>query len=184
MAFSNGRYGTALSIDDYDDHCWADLWNVDQKELERRKREFHAPENIMAFELKPGAVAALDRLADHYDLAIVTARPLEIVETTRRYVGRHFPERFVDMRFVPIWEPDNKITKGDICRDMGASCLIDDMSRHCSAAAEKGIPAVLFGDYGWNRKVQVPTGVQRCQTWDEVTGLLLRDELAERFFCL
>ena len=41
----------------------------------------------------------------------------------------------------------NKLTKGMLAKEIKADYLIDDQLKHCSAAAELGIPALLFGVY-------------------------------------
>ncbi len=38
--FSNERWGTRLTIDDYSEH-WGDMWKVDHDEWGRRAKEFH-----------------------------------------------------------------------------------------------------------------------------------------------
>ena len=40
VAFSNERWGTRLSVDDYSEH-WSEMWRVDSEEAERRARIFH-----------------------------------------------------------------------------------------------------------------------------------------------
>ncbi len=167
VEFSNANYGTSLGVEDYSDH-WADLWGVEHDELERRATEFHIPETVAAFEVKEEAKTALQKLSDGHDLYIVTARSLHLVDTTIDWVNKHFAGLFKDTHFVPIWEPSNTITKADICRQIGASCLIDDLARHCNVAVQGGIKAILFGDYAWNRNEEIVDGVTRCKTWDDV----------------
>lgn len=40
VAFSNERWGTRLSVDDYSEH-WSEMWRVDSEEAERRAHAFH-----------------------------------------------------------------------------------------------------------------------------------------------
>jgi 5'(3')-deoxyribonucleotidase len=167
VAFSNEHYGTDLGVEDYSDH-WSELWDVGHDEIERRALEFQTTERILDFAVKTEARLALDGLKKRYDLYIVTARRQHIVDITSDWLDMHFPGVFKGTYFVPIWVPENKITKGDICRDIGADYLIDDLPRHCNAVAELGIRAVLFGDYGWNRNRELLPGVTRCKNWDEV----------------
>ena len=167
VAFSNANYGTNLGVEDYRDH-WANLWGVENEEIERRAAKFHIPETVSAFAVKEEAKMALQKLSDGHDLYIVTARRQKLIDTTTEWVDRHFKGIFKDTRFVPIWEPNNTITKADICRQIGARWLIDDLAGHCNIAAQGGIEAVLFGDYAWNRNEEIVSGVTRCKNWDEV----------------
>ena len=168
ILFSNSNYGTNLQISDYDDQ-WVHMWQVEHEEISRRKAEFHQPANVAAFEFKEEARAALAVLASNYDLYVVTARPKELVEITHQWLEKHLPGVFKGVHFVPIWEPDNTITKADICKQLGAEYLIDDMPRHCAVVAEAGIQAILFGEYGWNKHGLTP-GVTRCRDWKEVSA--------------
>ena len=79
---------------------------------------------------------------------------------------------FSEVYYAGIWDTHAKdahlAMKAEICREIGADYLIDDQTKHCFAAAEAGIPAILYRDYPWNRNGQLPTGVTRCRTWQDV----------------
>ncbi|HUD03627.1 MAG TPA: hypothetical protein VMR51_02450 [Patescibacteria group bacterium] len=167
VAFSNKNYGTNLSVEDYSDR-WADLWDINDDEIDKRALEFQTPKRIASFAVKNDAKSALLQLKTKYDLYVVTARRHHIVDTSIDWINRHFPNVFKETHFVPIWVPDNKITKGDICKKIGADYLVDDLPRHCNIAAETGIKTVLFGDYAWNRNEKIVDGVTRCKNWDEL----------------
>jgi 5'(3')-deoxyribonucleotidase len=169
IVFSNKHYGTSLTMEDYSDH-WADFWDIDEDEIDKRALEFQTPKRIASFAVKNDAKSALMQLKTKYDLFIVTARREHIVDTSTDWISRHFPDVFKGTHFVPIWVPNNKITKGDICKKIGADYLVDDLPRHCNIAAEAGIKVVLFGDYAWNRDEKIINGVTRCKNWDEVLG--------------
>src|ERR1035438_7252667 len=79
IQFSNAQFGTNLTIDDYDDH-FANIWNVEQKEIERRSKLFHVPNNYAELEVKEESKEALRRLNSEYNLFIVTARGSGLVE--------------------------------------------------------------------------------------------------------
>lgn len=164
---SNSAYGTSFEIEDYTEH-WPSLWGIDEEEMERRAYEFHTHQNVLNFKVKDEAQAALSKLSSKYDLCIVTARRRHLLEITRTWVEQHFPNVFNDIHFVPIWEPGNKVTKAEICKQIGADFLVDDLARHCNVAAEGGIKTVMFGDYSWNRNDQLLPSVTRCVNWQEL----------------
>jgi hypothetical protein len=56
-----------------------------------------------------------------------------------------------------------------ICQEIGAGYLIDDNVEHCRLAAEAGVKALLFGEYGWNKHLPTPPGVERVKDWKDVT---------------
>ena len=167
VAFSNANYGTRLTPEDYREE-WSKLWKVGPEEVERRANEFNKAEAIGSFSVKKQALPALQSLNNDYALCIVTARRQMAVETTMGWLDNHFPDIFKGVYFVPIWEPDNTVTKADICQEIGADFLIDDLPRHCNLAAARGIEAILFGSYSWNRDEETVAGVTRCKDWTKV----------------
>jgi uncharacterized HAD superfamily protein len=143
--FSNTYYGTNITAEEYDDE-WTNIWGeLSYEEIERRAGEFHTPETTMAYARIEEASPVLEELHEDYRLALVTARPKQIVPVTHEWLNIHFNGVFDEVHFVPIWEPTNTVTKADICRQIGATHLLDDAVRHCNPAVEVGINALLFG---------------------------------------
>lgn len=168
VEFRNSRYATNITTEEYNDH-WLNIWgDVSHDEIVARAAEFHTHESVVMYEVKPGAQDAIATLARDNDLYIVTARPKQIVDASLEWIDMHFPGIFKDVLFVPIWDPANTKTKADICKEIGATYLIDDIPRHCDIAAAAGITAILFGDYSWNRSHDLTDGVIRCKTWADV----------------
>lgn len=57
-------------------------------------------------------------------------------------------------------------TKGDVCRQIGANVLVDDHVVHGESVLAAGINEVIvFGDYPWNRSVELSKGMVRCLNW-------------------
>lgn len=172
VEFSNTRYATQITTEEYNDH-WTNIWgDMSHDEIVARAAEFHTHESVVMYDVKPGAQDAIAELARDNDLYIVTARPKQIVDASFEWLDIHFPGVFKGVRFVPIWVPENTITKADICKEIGATFLIDDIPRHCDIAAHAGVTALLFGDYSWNRNHDLLEGVVRCKTWADVLAVL------------
>ena len=167
IRFSNANYGTNFTVEDYHDD-WPKLWNISHEEMEERAKRFHITESVAKYELIKEADNALVKLGDKYRLFLVTARPKHNTEPTHEWINRNFPGLFEAIHFAPIWELNNTVTKADICRQIGAEYLIDDLPRHCNLAAQSGIKALLFGDYSWNRYEEVEDGVTRVKNWQQV----------------
>ena len=164
---SNRYYGTQLTPEEYTEQ-WDVLWGVDHDEVERRAWEFHTPEIVGNFGAIAEAEVVLRSLKRRRDLVIVTARAEHIVDTTLEWVEKHFPNLFDEVHFVPIWQPGNTITKADICRDIGANYLIDDLIRHCNVAAEAGIQPMLFRRVKWDQRQEPDPRVVEVKSWQEV----------------
>jgi uncharacterized HAD superfamily protein len=168
IQFSNERYGTSLQPHEYDDE-WVNLWgDVARDEIVRRAGEFHTHEQTTAYGKIEEASPVLARLKQGYRLVIITARPQNLIPATHEWLAQHHSEVFEEVHFVPIWEPNNTVTKADICKQIGASYLIDDSVKHCNIAAEGGITSLLFGDYAWWNRHEVDPRIIRVSGWGKV----------------
>ncbi len=166
--FSNRNYGTNISRATYTEH-WDRLWQIDDwDEILSRAEQFHTPEGIGSYLLIEGAQETLTRLAAKYTLAIVTARPRKAIGVTHDWLGQHFQGVFKEVHFVPIWEPNNTVSKADICQQINANYLIDDAVRHCNLAAESGIQAMLFGGFAWHDAEEINPLVTKVKDWPAV----------------
>lgn len=115
---------------------------------------------------QPGAMTALQTLSNHYDMVVITARAPEWEPQTRIWLQKHYPGMFKNVHFAGNRRDASKKTKGDMCLEVGASYLIDDNPEHALDAVEKGITAILFGEYGWH--VNITDDMVRCKTWKDV----------------
>jgi uncharacterized HAD superfamily protein len=177
IAFTNKQWGHSLTPDDYQEE-WALVWGVELEEAIRRSIVYHASGVVGDYLPHEAAMPVLKRLAKHYDLVVVTSRRQVLRPETDAWIERHFPGIFKELHYAGIWDDYSdkqrltaaiKQTKAEVCRELGADYLIDDQIKHCIGAAEAGIPAILFGNYKWNREPKVlPKQVVRAHHWDEV----------------
>lgn len=169
--FSNARWGTRLTVEDYDED-WGKMWQVDVVEERRRSDEWHASDGISSKRPQEEGLTVLKHLSQSYRLVIATSRRKIIQEDTRLWLEKHYLGIFDEVHFSGIWDertPDaHMLTKAQLCAEIGADYLIDDQVKHCVGAAEAGIQALLFGDYNWNRHAALPDGVTRVKNWQEV----------------
>lgn len=172
--FSNKRWGTNLTPDDFDEH-WAQMWKVDYEE-EARRREHIVKAKVY---LKPRffneAKPVLEKLSRDYKLVIVSSRGPGIRGETIAWLETAFGTVFSEYHFAKIWEDLKihtkvkiKMTKGELLNEIGANYLIDDQPKHCKAAAKAGIIALLFGNYRWVKQAKLAPGMVRVKDWQEV----------------
>lgn len=173
IAFSNERFGTQLTVDDYEEH-WARLWQVDDDELLRRADVLHTSGVIAKYTHNESALPVLQKLSENYELVILTARRRAISQLTIDWIHLHYPNIFHSDRiyFAGIWDSCDHTsmhkTKAEIAKELGASYLIDDQLKHCMASAEIGIKTLLFGNYKWNQLEMLPPNVERVAGWADV----------------
>lgn len=120
-------------------------------------------------ELVEGAEKAVGHLKERFHLVFITARPVEWDGATRRWFTKHFGGD-IELHFSQGYFNERGKTKGELCKELGAKWLIDDVPENCQSAVQEGVNAILFGDYGWSEDVP---GALRCHTWAEVEERLL-----------
>jgi 5'(3')-deoxyribonucleotidase len=172
VRFSNQRWGTNLHPDDYTEH-WFDMWQVDNKEGLRRAEEVHTSAMFGDYAVHDDASSrVLKRLARDYDLVVITSRRLSIKSETVAWINKYYQGIFGDIVFAGFFDRTHAgsftMTKADICRDLHAQYLIDDQLKHCLAAAEAGVEALLFGNYRWNQADALPERVTRVANWNAI----------------
>ncbi len=170
IEFSNKRYGTHLTVDDYHEH-WAELWKVSRDEAEQRAVEYHDSGHIGTYSVIEGADQALRRLKKQFKLIALTSRRNCVNQLTRDWLVKYYPNIFEDIVFCGFFDSQKvgiHYTKGELAKCAGADYIIDDQLKHVSAAAQNGIKGLLFGNYFWNKADILPENVTRVKDWEEV----------------
>ena len=173
VKFSNERWGTHLTVDDYDEH-WAKVWQVEEEEVKRRAIELHESGTIGRYEKIPDADSILSKLHENHTIIAVTSRRIMVEPETRAWLDRHFTDIIDEVRFAGFYDDLEKTqqgrhaTKADIIQQIGAGYFIDDQLKHCLAVAGNGTRVILFGNYSWNQIDTLPDGIVRCPTWFDV----------------
>jgi uncharacterized HAD superfamily protein len=176
IAFSNEKYGTHLTVDDYQEH-WGELWKVEREELIKRAHEYHESGHHAKYEIIEGAKECLLELKNNFELIVLTTRRNSINNLTKEWINKFYPNIFDDFVFTGFFDNpkiqsvqgDYQMTKAKLAQDLGASYLIDDQLKHILGAAEVGIKGLLFGEYGWNKADVLPANVTRVKNWNEVS---------------
>lgn len=171
--FHNHKYGTSHTEEDYlvpgeFGAFWKHLWNTDEPETIRRHAEF--TEYKLVHNLPPleQALGVLQNLKTRYELVVVTARDKRSTLMTHDSLEAHYPDIFSDVLFAPTWQDKSEVSKATMCNYIGAAYLIDDAFHHCQLAAEIGVTALLFGNYGWNRYPELTANIIRVKDWAAV----------------
>lgn len=182
--FSNKKWGTHLSLEDYDEH-WSKVWQIDnQRELEDRvkaidKADFYGrgcphPQDQQSKE-------ALNRLKLKFKIITITSRRSIKKDGTVEWLEKHYPGIFDDYIFAGIWDNINSNegwkdrinkNKGSLLKELNVAWHIDDQPKHCIGAEENGIDSILFGDYGWNQDFKLGPRMRRASNWLEVEDIL------------
>lgn len=171
LAYSNKTWQSNLTLEDYDED-WVKVWGVNLPEALRRREMLFKSGLYNDYVHIKEARPVLEQLAKRYRLVVVTSRVEDVRESTFTWLETHFRGIFDEITFTGFYENHKyesiKLTKAGLLKDIAASYLIDDQPKHCIAAAESGIKALLFGEYPWNRTSKSPSGVVRVKDWPAV----------------
>ncbi len=173
VEWSNSKYGTRLRPEDYQEH-WAEMWKIDLDETFTRANEFHDENIPRAYSRVDGALEVLKELKNRFTLILITSRRVSLKQATTEWIDLHYPNIFDDCVFAGFFDADKpdlnhlKLTKATLAKSLKADYLIDDQIKHIEAAAEIGIRGLLFGEYSWNKRDNLPINVKRVKDWEEV----------------
>lgn len=179
--YSNRKWGTNLTPDDYTEH-WAELWKVDFEEVERRRQQIVHDKLFTKHRFFSEAKPVLKVLSEDFKLIIISSRGKMVQADTIEWLKKEYGDIFSGIHFADIWDKDLhvlerlKLTKAEICRQLGADYLIDDQPKHCLAAAKAGVTALLFGDYTWTRDVSEQANLVKVKNWPEVLAYFQNDK--------
>ncbi len=177
IAWYNKKYDTAIELRHNHPKSKSELdrWKADSiEQAVKRVHEFYETAQYREAEPYGGALEVLPRLAKMFDLAVVTARDVDVLEEfTHEWLGRHFEGLFSSVHFTAQYSLSGKSrTKLDVCRQLDAAILIDDSLENCLQMVDDGRSAFLFGTYPWNEVLELPKNVVRVQDWYEVERYL------------
>lgn len=169
MKWYNRLYGTSLTMADHHQSSTA-AWGTDTvEEAVRRVHGFYdTPEFLLA---KPfdEAVEVMTELSREYELVIVTGRDLMLEEFTHEWLREHFSGLYKEVHLTAMYNLEGKTRlKVDLCQEIGAKYIIDDLLKTCLRTAEAGIKTILFGDYPWSKGEAGHPNLTRCADWQAV----------------
>jgi 5'(3')-deoxyribonucleotidase len=165
----NKTYGTHFSQDDLQSYDLAKELGISVQEAVDRVYNFHRSDDNKLVGPLLAARAAIKKLGRVYDLEIVSSRLPQLSSITASQLDKYFPGCFggiTSIGYAAVLEKPR--TKAEVCLELNAFALIDDQLHHLAPAAERGIKAILFGNYSWNQTDKLPAGVTRCRDWPTV----------------
>ena len=121
-----------------------------------------------------GSQDVLSRLSKEHELWVLTGRHEDMAEMTQASIDKYFPNIFTRVRFTGFLKGSN-VTKGLVCREIGAQVMIDDLPTHIDSVIDEGgiKEAIIFGDYPWNKDQKLGSMAVHCLNW-----LSVEDEIA------
>jgi 5'(3')-deoxyribonucleotidase len=168
VKFHNQEYGTQLTAGDFYCYDFDAVLGLPTLEVTNRIVDFIQRDWLHVPPIE-AAEESIIRLADRFDLAVVTARERLSEKATRVWLDNYFIDLIGSHNFLGHYGAsiEKPRTKVSVCKELGAVALIDDSIRHTSECPREGVEGVLFGDYAWNQAPSLPDGVTRCEDWEK-----------------
>ena len=171
--FHNHKYKTVLKEEDFRTYFLSETVGIDRDEALRRVCEFFATQYAENTEPVIGSREGVDALlTSGYKVAVVTSRQDEFADHTMRWLFRHFPKKFVDVRLTNgnSMHGTGERSKADVCEGLGARFVIEDQVRYALECLSRDRRVILL-DKPWNQGA-VPGNVARVSSWQEAVDYI------------
>ena len=173
--FAKEKWNENVTISNFTED-WRKIFKVKDDEIIKNRaiEMFSNYDFYDQIKIVPKANETLAYLSQKFSLVPVTSRVATTRDVTNNWLMRNFGDIFREIVFSGAYESDDNyeqrvnLSKGRICREIGAEFLIDDQPKHVNGAAENGVKSLLFGDYNWNRDAEISPNVTRIKNWLEV----------------
>ena len=176
IEFHNYTYGTKLKREDFHSFRFNEAWGGTLEEAIEEVKTFNKTEyskNIMPVQNSQKILKLLKSKGNK--LYVLTSRHISMKEETEKFYDKFFKGIFNGIYF-----SGNSITnyrgksKAEICSELKADYLIEDMREHAMACDKNPLLKVLLLDAPWNQEngISFPSNVTRFYNWSEVLRLI------------
>lgn len=144
----NPKYDTDHSVKDFLSYEWEHTLGIPLDGTVSRVYDYLDGSHELV-EAVEGSQDAIAHLAQDYNLVVITARHPRFEENTTSWVNRKFEKVFskiVCIGYAPLMA-ESAISKAEVCKELGATAMIDDSLVHVSHCADAEIKGILFGNY-------------------------------------
>lgn len=167
LNYYNHVYGTNLTRDQIYTY---DLWKIFGETREKaiqKISDFYKTHHFNSLEPIQDSIEAIDTLKQNHDLVVITSRHNDIIEGTKRWLEKYFPNKFSEVYLTNQYSLDEDYRrKSDICLDLGINVLIEDSLDYAKECIPK--TRVLLFDQPWNQSQKLPESITRVKSWKEI----------------
>ncbi len=171
----NLKNSTDFHVDANSNYALEETWGKSSEEAVKEIDEYIQSEEHQKVSSIVGAKEVLTKLrAEGHELTIITARPTGTQQPTKLWIDQHLPGLFEGEIFTHREFLDSKpMSKEEILLREEMDVLIDDNPRHIPGAQNKGISAILFGNYVWNNQQHSSGNVKlKAKDWAHTYRLI------------
>lgn len=161
----NVRHGTNITYNDITNFDLTLVYNIELSTIIERLDVFRT-QHWQNMTIVPGALETLVYLKKFASLHNITARCESLRPVTEEMLRTHMPNIFTKLHLtngITSLNHNKKLSKVDICNEIGAFVLIDDNPYQINDFTNSNV-TLLVPDRPWNQ-AQLPEGVIRCGSW-------------------
>ena len=173
VAFHNDKYGTSLSREKFLSFKFWEVWGGTEEETSKKLHEFYKTHYFRNMLPVSDSRKGVSILAKGNELFVLTSRPKVLYNETLEWIEKHFTGKVSGGYFTNEFEKkvgDVK-TKSEICAELGIGLMIEDFLGYAVECASNGIKVLLL-DCPWNQSDNLPAGVTRVHSWQEIVEKL------------
>ncbi len=168
LSYYNFLSGTFFRRKDMFSYRLEDVFKEPTEYVEEKLRQFYNSPFFRNLPPLPGARSAFKFLKETgHEIIIVTSRFDEYHQITDASLKENFFGRYSNIFYSSSrYNPRGK-SKAQICKEQGASVLVEDCLKYALECDSKGIPVFLM-DNPWNQGILNGTLITRVRSWKEV----------------
>ncbi len=168
LTFYNRKHKTSFTKAQLVTGDFARILNIDPDEWLQKVHHFIEHDFLEMVRPMDYVQKTLARLSQRNQLHTVTSRSQRFADVTMRWKALHgISDYFVDAHFCGNEAGNaNHREKNDVCKDIGATILLDDHPRNAFRCAADNIQVFVF-DQPWNRHVPEGAKIVRINSWQD-----------------
>ncbi len=172
IQFHNYVYGTKLTNDDFNSYKFWEVWGGTMEEAVRKVDIFSRSIYFDRIKAIDGAREAVEELRKYNFLDIVTSRPLDLEDKTKKSVELIFPNSFEGVYLSNKYGVNGaRRSKSDIFNELGSDVVIEDSAEFAKEGVKDGRLVFLF-NRRWNIDEKVSSKIIRVDYFPQVVEII------------
>lgn len=170
LNWHNDKYETSFEIEDVKRFNFWETIGGTRGDIIDKVSDFYKTNYFRNLPVVFGAVNGINQLCWENELFVVSSRPNDIYEETKKWIDQHFHDKFSEVILTNEWSLSGKaIKKADVCKKLGVDLYIDDNLENVidCAKPKKNIRVFLF-DRPWNQNSKLLKIITRVYNWNEI----------------
>ena len=168
------KYKFKINKEELNDHAYNKIICSLMKKDKDFFREFEKSNFFNKIKPVKNSQKIISNLAKNNELILISGRPLNLLEGTKKWIEKYFPNCFLEIYLInqyPRAGEEKGPRKFELCKKLNCSFSIEDDAISALSLAEIGVNVLLFNQ-PWNKNANLNRNITRVSTWHEVNNLL------------